>query len=41
MWEPYLNVIAAMLPAALNVFDRFHIAKKLLEALDEVRRQEA
>jgi transposase len=40
MWKPYLNVIAAMLPAALNVLDRFHIAKKLLEAVDEVRRQE-
>jgi transposase len=41
MWKPYLNVIAAMLPAALNVLDRFHIAKKLGEAIDEVRRQEA
>lgn len=40
MWKPYLNVIAAMLPAALNVLDRFHIAKKLGEAIDEVRRQE-
>ena len=41
MWKPYLNVIAAMLPTALNVLDRFHIAKKLGEAVDEVRRQEA
>jgi transposase len=40
MWKPYLNVIAAMLPAALNVLDRFHIAKKLGEAVDEVRREE-
>ena len=40
MWKPYLNVIASMLPAALNVLDRFHIAKKLGEAVDEVRRQE-
>jgi transposase len=40
MWKPYLNVIAAMLPAALNILDRFHIAKKLGEAVDEVRRQE-
>ncbi len=40
MWKPYLNVIAAMLPAALNVLDRFHIVKKLNEAVDEVRRQE-
>jgi len=41
MRKPYLNVSAAMLPAALNVLDRFHIAKKLGEAVDEVRRQEA
>jgi transposase len=40
MWKPYLNVISTMLPAALNVLDRFHIAKKLGEAIDEVRRQE-
>lgn len=40
MWKPYLNVIAAMLPAALNVLDRFHIVKKLGEAVDAVRRQE-
>jgi len=30
-----------MLPFALNVLDRFHIAKKLGEAVGEVRRQEA
>jgi transposase len=40
MWKPYLNVIAAMLPAALNVLDRFHIVKKLGEAVDQVRREE-
>jgi len=40
MWRPYLNVISEMLPAALNVLDRFHIAKKLGEAVDEVRREE-
>ena len=28
MWKPYLNVIAAMLPAALNVLDQFHIARQ-------------
>lgn len=41
MWKPYLNVIAGMLPAALNILDRFHIVKKLGEAVDEVRRAEA
>jgi len=40
MWKPYLNVIATMLVNALNVLDHFHIAKKLGEAIDEVRRQE-
>jgi transposase len=41
MWKPYLNVIAAMLPNALNVLDRFHIVKKLGEAVDQVRKDEA
>ena len=40
MWRPYLKVIRETLPNALNVLDRFHIAKKLNEAVDEVRKQE-
>jgi transposase len=40
MWRPYLKVIAKCLPNALNVLDRFHIAKKLGEAVDQVRREE-
>lgn len=40
MWKPYLKVIKEMLPSALNVLDRFHIAKKLGEAVDKVRREE-
>jgi len=40
MWKAYLNVIAEMLPKALNVLDRFHIAKKLGEAVDQVRKDE-
>ncbi len=40
MWRPYLKVIREVLPAALNILDRFHIAKKLNEAVDEVRKQE-
>jgi transposase len=40
MWKPYLKVIAEVLPRALNVLDRFHIAKKLDEAIDQVRREE-
>lgn len=41
MWHPYLKVVAKKLPNALNVLDRFHIAKKLGEAVDQVRREEA
>ena len=40
MWRPYLKVIAELLPKALNVLDRFHIVKKLSEAVDQVRREE-
>jgi len=40
MWKPYLNVIAERLAQAVHVLDRFHILKKLNEALDEVRRVE-
>ena len=41
MWHPYLKVVAKKLPNALNILDRFHIAKKLGEAVDQVRRDEA
>lgn len=41
MWHPYLKVVAKKLTDALNVLDRFHIAKKLGEAVDQVRRDEA
>jgi transposase len=41
MWQPYLNVIAEQLKHAFHVLDRFHIMKKMNEALDEVRRGEA
>jgi len=40
MWAPYLKVVRLMLPQALNILDRFHIVKKLNEAVDETRRQE-
>lgn len=40
MWKPYLKVIAKKLPNALNILDRFHIAKKLNEAVDQVRKEE-
>lgn len=41
MWRPYLTVIAERATDALHVLDRFHIAKKLGEAVDKVRATEA
>ena len=41
MWQAYLNVIAEQLKQAVHVLDRFHIMKKMNEAIDQVRRSEA
>ena len=40
MWKPYLKVIKKKCVNALNILDRFYIAKKFNEAVDEVRREE-
>lgn len=40
MWMPYLNVIEEKAPNALLVFDKFHIVRHLMEAVDRVRRSE-
>jgi transposase len=40
MWRPFLNVIKAKLPSALNVLDKFHVAAHLNKAVDETRRGE-
>jgi transposase len=40
MWRAYLHVIAAKVPQALHVLDRFHITMHLNKAVDEVRRGE-
>ena len=40
MWRPYLNVIAARAKQALNILDRYHIVKKMNDAIDKVRAQE-
>lgn len=40
MWKPYLKVIKKKAVNALNILDRFHIAKKFNEAVDQVRRDE-
>ncbi len=41
MWPAYLKVIKKKLPKAIHVLDRFHIVKKLNEAVDLVRREES
>lgn len=40
MWRPYLNVIAERAEGALNILDRYHIASKMNQALDDVRAKE-
>lgn len=42
MWDPYINSTRKNLPGADSriVFDKFHIAKHLSEAVDQVRRKE-
>jgi len=41
MWKPYLRVIREKCSQALHILDRFHIVKKLQEAVDDVRSAEA
>ena len=41
MWAPYIDVIKSLLPDALVVFDKFHIVRHLLDAVDQVRKEEA
>jgi transposase len=40
MWQPYLLVLAAQVPHALHVLDRFHLTSHLNQAVDQVRRAE-
>ena len=40
MWQAYENSTRKHVPDADIVYDRFHIAKYLGEAVDKVRRQE-
>lgn len=41
MWAPYVEVVRERLLHAVLVFDKFHIVRHLLDAVDQVRRQEA
>ena len=40
MWQPYIDVIKARAPQAVLVFDKFHIVRHLMAAVDQVRRDE-
>jgi transposase len=40
MWQPYIVATKIYVPHALVIFDRFHIARHLSEAVDKVRRAE-
>lgn len=41
MWSPYMNMIKEYAPHATVVFDKFHVMRHLLEAVDKVRKEEA
>jgi transposase len=41
MWAPYIQAIKEKLPHATLVFDKFHIVRHLLNAVNDVRKQEA
>ncbi len=40
MWQPYIDMVKKYLPDATLVFDKFHITQHLMQAVDEVRRDE-
>lgn len=40
MWRPYMNVIKQIAPQATIVHDKFHVFKKLTEAIDATRKKE-
>lgn len=40
MWPSFIEAVKAKAPQATLVFDKFHIVRKLTEAVDMVRRQE-
>ena len=40
MWNPYVTIIKEYAPHAILVFDKFHIIRHLMDAVDKVRREE-
>jgi transposase len=40
MWKPFINTVNKTMPQARIAFDKFHLFKKLSEAIDKTRRSE-
>ena len=40
MWDPYIKAVKEQCPNAKIVFDKFHVVKKVNEALDNIRKKE-
>lgn len=40
MWDPYIRAIKEACPNVVMIFDKFHVVKKINEALDKVRKSE-
>lgn len=40
MWDPYIKAVKEQCPNAKLVFDKFHVVKKVNEALDSIRKKE-
>lgn len=40
MWKPFMNTIKDIAPQAIIVHDKFHLFKKLSEAIDKTRKKE-
>lgn len=40
MWDPYIKAIKEQCPNAELVFDKFHVVKKINDAIDHVRKKE-
>jgi transposase len=40
MWDPYIKAIKEACPNVELIFDKFHVVKKINEALDQIRKKE-
>ncbi len=40
MWEAYINTMKTITPNAIQVHDKFHLVKKLSDAINKTRQQE-